>query len=273
MFSRNLWAVAVLFVVSSTAFGQKVTMDSQSSVTYTQLDSLPHLNENLRTNVGAQTLVPTTISSTETFGPGSASGFVVGSMGVLHAYATAAYPLDTNFADGNTSLSQSTVRDDDSLVVTSSTLATGTAVTLDFSYTMDGAINADVSNQGGAIQALADASLNINPLVGSATNLDFQTVTSANHVLFAQVATTVGATINFNYSLSAYAQIYAYSPIYHSITCDFSNTAMLTIASENSAASISTASGYNYAPAPEPSEVCALGLGVALLLRKRFTAR
>ncbi|HLK17079.1 MAG TPA: hypothetical protein VKT78_19900 [Fimbriimonadaceae bacterium] len=259
--------------MSGPAWGQDVRMDSLSSVTYTQGSPYPQVNENLLNLYGSQVLIPTQVSSSENYGPGSASGFVIGSMGVLHAFATAAYPLDSNYADGNEAYDQSTVRDDDSLVVTSNTLAAGTAVTLDFEMVMDGTIDVPIATQFGAVNGWGYGTLNIIPTVGNVTNLSYTLTTSGSYLFSAQIATTVGASIGFNYSLQAYAQLYAYSPDYHSITSDFSNTAVLTIASENPNASFSTSSGYNYAPAPEPASVCVLSVGLAAILRKRLAKR
>ena len=246
--------------------GQEIVLNSRADVYASQFSS-PYMSDQVSRNTfGGQVLIPTKVSAFENYGTGASSSYVIGSEGVMHAYATSKYPFDSDYADGNFADSDCKVNDYDTVTVDSATLAFGTPVTVFFNLGTDGTVDAPIVDQGGAINAYGATSLVVTPPAGDQLNVWGSETVSGSYTISGRVVTTVGATLGMAYSLEAYTIVYAYSPFYHEITSDFANTAVLTATTDNSAAYLVSASGYNYSAVPEPGGIAALGFGLASFL-------
>jgi hypothetical protein len=232
-----------------------------------------HANASLSASAQVSTTNPSTSANDSDSSPGaamhqanattatddaSATASASASYGTLGAFASAAGSgLYQGYAKSSASFS-------DGLVVSSATLASGTAVTLEISRQLSGTI------LGGGTWGLVNLTINgthgYQETFSSLKPLNPVTISGDLDPFF--INTTVGSTVNLTGTLWVEAWEYSNGDS-GVVTTDFSHTANIFADSATAGITVTSTSGHNYASpiaaVPEPESYAMLLAGLGLL--------
>ncbi len=262
-----------LSLLSPTVFAQvaQVNVDTLSGITDLSQNPNFHNAADDQVSTGSNTLSPITAQTFDSFGTGFSEAVATGQAGILRARSKAGYGYFVpSLTDGGYASVNATVEVNDWLTPTSTIYANGTAVTLHFVFAVHGSVDVpDSDQQRPGITAIGlthvDATTSIDSFAKTITvpsqNLDGSITFDLN--------AQIGSAFKFRYSLEAATYLSSSIPDYRVVSSNFYSTGIMSIAANDPNVSFTTASGYNYAPVPEPTSLCALGLGVATFARRK----
>jgi len=188
-----------------------------------------------------------------TFGNGEAIAKASGKAGVMKAYSSAAYNyVPDAVGEGGYASNSASVDITDYFTVTSSTLPDGTLTTLNFSYVVNGSVNAPWADQlRPGITAIANGFLEAESNEDSQEGkFSFPDKPLSNFGITVQAK--VGETFRVRYQLETGAYLSGNIPDYRFVDSDFYDTAYIYANATDPNVSFTTASGYNYAAAVVP---------------------
>jgi hypothetical protein len=220
-----------------------------------------------------------TLSTSASFGGGSSRSSVIASFGTVRASSFIQDKVYTGSGSGGDV--------NDSFTVGSSTLQSGTPVTLLFTWSVDGSLV--FNNSYNASEAYATAFFRASEYYGGDLLMNYTTPSRSdgsapiqvNQVFTGRLNTTIGQKISLLYGLSVGSYINGANingvPVTLSASADFGHTARFFADSETAGVVLTSSSGHNYAsPTAEPVPTPALLPGLialgAVLRRQRQKA-
>jgi len=194
---------------------------------------------------------------------GKAVGMFLGSVGLLEAYASAAYPL------GGGGLATSTVTSSfaDTIAVSGAGLALGTPVSYRLDFSIEGSVL--TSPEGSLPSAFADAAVTLqDDNTYQAVTFNWSDKTKAPGVYSLVLNTQVGHSLVLYANLNVGAQVGSNSLTGRFAEADFYHSARYALAPSVAGLNTVGSSGHDFAVSsvPEPSSWVLLGAGLMALL-------